>query len=213
MGGGANPDFNLRRFNVEVQAEYKSMGIFTNRYQTIKRTMVHPSGRKLPLLKGRGLQVKNVGPVLLRLCERYFNMSDPIHTLIIDGLRQSIHVETILSKCSDEYKLPAADAAELNQCIIEFCRINCTCVRHFHYQEPSVNLFAYTMKSHSVMHIGILSKWINPSLGTCYSGETLMPICKKLVRSSASANSPQMASRNAMITYVRGFELSILPQK
>jgi hypothetical protein len=197
---GVNPDRNLRLLFEEIVAIYKHLKI-TDRYHTLKHSMIHPNGKKLPQLKGRGAQVKQMGPVLLLLFEKYMDKGNPCHVLVLRGLKHSVRIDELLDSTAVEYRLPLRDAQEVKQHCFEFCRVNATLITHFHKQAPPVNLFNFTIKAHYLMHLGLVADYIHPSLGSCYQGETLMQLAKKLVRSSANGSQPILATNTALLKY------------
>ena len=50
---------------------------------------------------------------------------------------------------------------------------------------------------------------MNPTLGSCYSGEDFMKTFKRIIVSSAASTGPEKASLKAMEKYVRGLALDL----
>ena len=92
----------------------------------------------------------------------------------------------------------------------EFCRVNATLVLTFHRATPSVALFNCTMENHYLMHLGVAARYINPLVRSCYQGETLMQVAKKMVKASAGGSSLAHKTNAAMLkySYALGFDLA-----
>ena len=66
------------------------------------------------------------------------------------------------------------------------------------------------MKNHYLMHLGVAARYINPLIGSCYQGETLMQVAKKMVKVSAGGSSLTHGTNAAMLkySYALGFDLA-----
>ena len=106
--------------------------------------------------------------------------------------------------------LPPAAAKEVDDLRFEFCRVNATLILTFHRATPSVALFNCTMENHYLMHLGVAARYINPLIGSCYQGETLMQVAQKMVKVSAGGSSLTHGANVAMRKYscALGFDLA-----
>ena len=104
----------------------------------------------------------------------------------------------------------AAAAKDLEDMCFDFCGVNATLVLTFHRATPPLALFNCTMKFHYLMHLGLACRYINPLAGSCYQGETLMQLAKKMVKASAGGSSLTHGTNAAMLkySYALGFDLA-----
>ena len=60
------------------------------------------------------------------------------------------------------------------------------------------------------MHLGLACRYINPLAGSCYQGETLMQLAKKMVKASAGGSSLTHGINASMskYSYALGFDLA-----
>ena len=79
----------------------------------------------------------------------------------------------------------------------------------FTYTRPR-RLFKLTIKAHAIGHIALYSRFFNPRLAICYSGEDYMKHCKSLVQSAIRGNNPRRGSNKTLIkmTYALHVEWS-----
>ena len=138
-----------------------------DRYHELKQSMIHPNGKTFPQLKGRGPQVKQLGPVLIKVFEKNMVAEDAVQQLALWGLKCSVRIDEVLDANQGLFVLPLAAAKEVEDMCFEFCRVNATLVLTFHRATPSVALFNCTMKNHYLMHVGVAARYINPLIGSC----------------------------------------------
>ena len=65
-------------------------------------------------------------------------------------------------------------------------------------------LFNFTIKFHYLAHIAFYSRYFNPRLAWCYSGEDFMQKVKRIVAACAPATSAQLVPTKAMAKYASG---------
>ena len=200
MNDGADPDRNLQYLFGEIKAEYRKQKV-RSRYTVLTRTMVHPASKKIPQLKGKGATIKSLGPVLSVIFARKMDTESHIHVLILQGIKLSTRIDTILDDHQGFYRLPTRVAKTFQTACFDFCRTGAALVKHFHKLTPPVALFNYTIKNHYVMHMGLVAQFINPSLGSCYQGEGLMQVIKQIIKASANGATPKLAANTAIKKY------------
>ena len=202
-----SPDANLNRLNLEVRAEYRELKV-ENRYTIITHNVVHPPSSKLPLLKGKASYIRDIILPLLNIAKRLLPLDKPEHRDMIDGLAASHRIEVILTEHKMHPKLPDNVQIEFRKCCFTFCQCQDALIRKFH---PEATLFNTTMKSHYLMHLGLLASYINPQQGSCWAGEDLMQVVRRLVLSSAPGLNPAGSQLKAMQKYARAmnFEFTV----
>ena len=95
MQGGVNPDDNLDVVWDDISSIYTDEHT-RDRYHELKQSMIHPNGKKLPQLKGRGAQVKQLGPVLIKVFEKHMVADDVVQQLALRGLKCSVRIDEVL---------------------------------------------------------------------------------------------------------------------
>lgn len=200
INDGINPDANLQTLWQDIANLYKKFGA-KDRSTTMRHTMALPQGAKLPHLKGKGGTIKQFGPVLEHIFLKYMQAGNVLHALTTRGLRMSVRIDEILAENKHTYRLPPDEAKEFRKCCFDFCKVECALIKKFHRSDPAIPLFHYTIKSQGLMHLGVVAGYINPSMGSCYQGETLMRTAKRVVASSANGSAPLVAANNAIEKY------------
>lgn len=137
---------------------------------------------------------------------------DAVHELALRGLKCSVRIDEVLDANQGPYVLPPAAAKEVEDMCFEFFRVNATLVLTFHRATPAVALSNCTMENHYLMHVGVATRYINPLVGSCYQGETLMQVAKKMVKASAGGSSLTHGEKccNAQIWLRTGLRLGKL---
>ena len=162
---------------------------------------------KLPRLTVRGAQAKRLIPVLAHIVRTHKLEGNQQHLNILLALENSAEIDEILDRNSKEYKLPDAEADTLIRNGFEFCQMVTSLVQYYHANEK--NYFHMTIKTHWFLHFCLVARYINPTLGSCYSGEDYMKVIKRLIVSSAASTGPEKACIKAMDKYVRGLTLDL----
>lgn len=76
---------------------------------------------------------------------------------------------------------------------------------------PGTPLFNVSIKTHFVLHMGLISSFINPGLGSCWMGEDLMRTARSLIASSSTRMCADGVQLKAMDRHVHalGFDLQV----
>ena len=140
------------------------------------------------------------------LSESTWWKGNPQHLDRLLALENNAKVDNILDRNSKLYKLPDAGADALIKNGFELCQMVTKLVQHFH--PLGKNYFHMTINTHCVLHFCLSSSYINPLLGSCFSGEDFIKVIKITV-SCTAATGPEKASLKAMEKYVRGLALDL----
>ena len=67
----------------------------------------------------------------------------------------------------------------------------------------------FTENAHLLLHMALFSGYVNPDLGSCYMGEELMAVIRRIVASSGRDSKPITACNVALRKYVRGVGMDL----
>ena len=123
------------------------------------------------------------------------------------GLQLSITIDELIHSHTGEYVLPPNIGRKVRKCCFEFNQTVTWLIQKLH---PGVQAFHYTIKSHYLLHMGLVSEYINPELAACDQGEDLMKVVKRLIGMCTRASPGHVAARTAMKRYVHGLGLDLL---
>ena len=104
---------------------------------------------------------------------------------MVDGLDASARIDQTLKDYKSYYRFPPDVAERFRQDCFQFAQCQNALIHHYH---PDVPLFNVTPKTHYVLHLGLIAKYINPGLGSCWAGEDLMQTARKLWQASCIGN-------------------------
>lgn len=74
----------------------------------------------------------------------------------------------------------------------------------------AVLLFHLTIKYHYLLHIGKIAKYMNPRLGWCYQGESLMHRVRILVQGSCHGVAPEKLGDKVIKKYCQGLAMLLV---
>ena len=168
--------------------------------------MIQRSAAKVPQLKLRGNQMKRLAPIIRRMWVAHMDPLKGEHRNIKLALDDCIRIDEILDEHRDLVALPPDAATELRKHCFQFCQMETALIEHFH---PDENLFNYTIKSHHLLHIGLIGAYINPTLGACHHVEDLMKLVKRLVCTSVGGVGALLSVKIGMQKYVRGLTMDL----
>ena len=200
---------NLATIWSSIKTFYRANGTKTQ-FQNMKLTMFQNPG-KFPRLKGRGAEIRHLGPALLHVFCEHMVADNRQHRQIKLALELNVRIESIFDDFALEYALPPhASASLLEACYGVTCLVTLL-GRHFH--EQGVFLFNFTIKSHYLLHIGLISKYMSPRLGWCYKGEDFMQVMKRIIAASCRGTSPAQITTKVMRKYVQGLHIAFRPDQ
>ena len=183
-GGPSTPDQKLTLLLTEMKVEYKRMKT-TTRYNKITHNMIHPPSKQLPQLKGKAAEIKDLVPVIAVILRRRMDPNNEQERDMVDGLDASARIDQTLKDYKSYYRFPPDVAERFRQDCFQFAQCQNALIHHYH---PDVPLFNVTPKTHYVLHLGLIAKYINPGLGSCWAGEDLMRVARKLWQASCIGN-------------------------
>lgn len=122
-------------------------------------------------------------------------------------LQMACQQESIITDHRHLYKWPANISDIYLKSINVFVQAVQSLGHHFHPRGKF--LFHTTIKSHYMLHIGLIAQQMNPTLGWCFSGETMMKKVKDLCVSCHRGSPPIVASRKVMAKYCHALGLSL----
>ena len=175
-----------------------------NRFSNMKLSMYWQGGNKFPRLKGKARECKNIGMPLLNIFEAHYDRRSWEQRKIRLAIKMSILIESILDDNKDEYRLSETNAKKFLDAVHSMNCLTTELGNFFHSQRPHIELFNYTIKNHYLIHIALMSKYLNPSLVWCYQGEDFVGRMKILVQQCIKALPAHKVFNKAMQKYVHG---------
>ena len=148
-----DPEKNLTQIWKDIQELYEELGVDC-RYGQMRMTMFTSSSQ--PKMKGKAAEIKDLGPVLVKLWQRYFNSRLEVHRQILAVLEASAHLDNILREHPSDFVLPDAAADDLISTGFIMCSIWYAAFQHF--KALDMPLFGLTAKAHLLLHCCLLSK-------------------------------------------------------
>jgi hypothetical protein len=179
----------------------------TCKFQNMKLSMfsdIKSPGRHFPKLKGRAIEVRNLGAALLHVCKQKLSESI-VHTQVILALQASVRMDQILDEHAGCIMLSADGADEYEKSGFTF--LACVTAVADHHHSRGVRLFNITIKFHYLAHAARFARYLNPRLGWNYSGEDFMAKVKKLVGSCVKGTAPHLISARFFQKYTIGMHL------
>ena len=200
---------NLEQVWLEIKAAYKDMRI-SSQFQNMKLSMFE-RGERFPMLKGKGAEVRHLGRPLLRVFQQHMDAETRQHKQIKMALDFSVQIEEILDVHEDLYALPTDAAKELSDACYAFCGLVTAIGRHYH--DAGIQYFNFTIKSHYLLHIALLSMVVNPRLAWCYKGEDFMQIVQKIIAASVRGTPAYSVEAKTLRKYANGLNLKFRPEE
>ena len=199
------PKENLDNLWIDIQAEY-AVQRTQHRYTVLTLRMIQSSKSPLPQLSGRGSVIKDFVPVLAKIAEKHLNQRLPQHRYMLVGLHASRDLDKILDSHRRDFILPPLAAKEFQDGCHLFCQCTAALIRCYH---PSTPAFHYTEKFHLLLHLAACSRYVNPDFGSCYQGEELMAIVRRILAASSRASQPHVACNTGMARYTDGLGMDL----
>ena len=106
---------------------------------------------------------------------------DPQHQQIQLALKLSARMEELILHNKDAMRFPDSVADEMVSAAKGYAQLNTALA--YHYNSEGRRLFDVTIKMHFLIHAAQNSRYLNPRLGWCYSGEDFMNKARQLARS------------------------------
>ena len=191
-----DPKNSLQTIWKDIVAEYKRQKT-TTRFGIITANMIQGQ-RKLPELRGKAAQLRSLMPVLLRVWTARMDERNAQHRDIRDGLAASSEIDRILHEHRGLPRFPPAVRVKFRKACFTYMQSQAALINFYH---PGTPLFNTAVKSHYILHLGLICEFINPSLGACWQGEDMMRVVRRLLQSCANGARPETAALNSMKKY------------
>ena len=189
----SSPDENVQQISAALRT-YWRINTTKGHYQNLKRSMFEGDPNGTPLLKGQAGEIKRIVKSLFDVWESWRSRSI-VDQQISLMLRKFIVLDDLLDEhCPIEHPTLPRNKQEIFE---KSCFDVLSCIQfinaHFarnpvHFEGNAKVLFNVTIKCHSLVHIALLSRKMNPRCGICYAGEDYMRFFKKIAQSSVRAN-------------------------
>ena len=144
---------NLEQLWEDIEEIYEYMGTQC-RYGHMRQTMF--TTKSAPKLQGRAAEIKDMGPVMVKLWEKYGNMKLAMHRQILIILKGSAHCDEILADHPSDYALPDEVADDLTATAHIYLSTWYEVSQHF--KDDDVPLFGITAKAHFLLHCCLNSR-------------------------------------------------------
>ena len=168
------------------------------------------SGEPFPQLKGKGIWIRNLGPSLLKVFERVMKPTDVEHRSARLALESLNKFDSIIDKHKGKNKIPADDADDLLKQARTFLLLNSALGHHYHRQ--AIRLFNTTIKFHILLHLAKQSRFLHPSKGWCYGGESFLKFVRNIVQRCALATKLHNVGNKSLECYVQGLHMTLSEQ-
>ena len=201
-----NPGDVLERIWTEMKAWY-SFHRVVDHFGKLKMSMFHDPAEphaKFPKLKGRAIEMRNLGKPLLECWMKHSDPANMQHKQIGLALKASCAIEDVLTANKGLPKLPTAAGEEIRKAGTVFLLMATALNNHFAVSRGE-KLFNITVKFHYLDHACDNAKGgLNPTLGWCYAGEDYMSKLKRLAASCMRGTGAQLISTKLMQKYSVG---------
>ena len=197
-----SPAENLKILWQWILRYYKKHKIIKNRYRALNKLTMFVKKKSYPKLRGKAVEIKNFGPVIVQVWKHFCNKKDKTHRMITALLETSAELDDILARYPTKagyFALPEAAGDEF----IEKCFLVGQLQKQLneHFKAAAIKIFNLTAKNHCMMHAALVSKLVHPGLVWCYQGEDFMKAVKRLVMSCVVGNNAFQAMSKATIHY------------
>ena len=176
------------------------------RFSDLRLSMYVPKAGDFPCLKGKGAEIKHFAAALHHTCSTLMDEGDEIHMQVKFLLLLVATMEAILDEHRDCYILPPLAQEQFEKCTQVFYQLNTALRGHLGSEQM---LFHHTIKQHYVLHLGLISRYINPGFGLCYKGEDMVHRVRNIVRSNYHGAAPHLVVDKTMRKYAVGLPMHL----
>jgi len=203
------PEENARTCGNYLKRFYKEKKIPSAYRYLTKISMFWREGR-FPKLRGKASEVRHLAKPLASLWRQHMNKNLLTHRQVDLYLRLNIQFESILGDHSRHFALPPAARTAFVDCAFSMMQLCSQLATHF--IDEAIPMFDMTSKVHMVVHIALLSKWINPRCAWCFRGEDMMQKVQFLLQSCVRGNHGALCFRTMVAHYRLGLHLLFMDQ-
>ena len=158
-------------------------------------------GGDYPRLKGKGYEIKELGPALSWLWKQRMDHDLLLHKQIALLLDTSVAMDMMLHESSTEtWRWSQEESAKFMGHVWRYVRLYATIAHHYLLQ--GLLLFNVTVKLHYLVHLGMRAKELSPRLAWCFAGEDFMQKMALLASSCVKGNRPHAVSCKMMQKYL-----------
>ena len=143
-----------------------------------------------PKLRGKAIEIRSFGPVILSLWEQFCNQELLMHRNILVLLKLNQQVDAMLEEHKAELAFPPEVARQFEKTIFAMGHLQLLVENHFLLEEGVPHLFTSTSKLHGLAHSALLSKYISPRMVWCFTGEDYMHHVQTLAQSCLAGTGP-----------------------
>lgn len=186
-----SPDANMSWLWAEIQRLYKQFDSHGH-FQYLNRISMfwRPKTKSLSL-RGKAAELRSLARPLLEVWAARMTPGIALHRKLHLLLKLNWKLEELLELNKFEVALGQADANAFRDAMTGFLLIQQELGQHFSEHQPK--LFSYTEKSHYLQHLALQSRYINPRLVWCFSGEDMQRRVQRLTASCARGQRPGQA--------------------
>ena len=169
-----------------------------------------------PSLKGRAAEIRHLVKPLLDACQQILKPDNRVHAQIILALTRMVEVEATLTRHRQLYAFTENVAKRFKRCCEDIISMNALLRRHFEgvlVNDKPCFLFHFTIKFHYALHIADISLYINPRLGWCYQGESLMHRVRILVQASCHGVPAHQLADKVLKKYCQGLAMLLVREQ
>ena len=166
---------------------------------------------RFPKLRGKAVEVRNLGPPLSKIWGELMNPALPLHLQVAFLLKSSVKLEKMLRDNKALFRYPAALSAEFLAEANKYLQLSSSVARS--YNEAGRRLFDITTKHHILWHAVASAQLLNPAKSWCYMGEDCMQHARRLAASSLRGTKPQRVGGKVLDKWARGFSFRFVPRK
>lgn len=199
------PDANMAAVWDRLLHHFRELGI-ADRYRQIHIGMLCQRSRpnsKFPKLRGKAVELKNLGAPLLCVWVEYMNHDSVVHRQIRLVLQSSVRMEEIVAENRHLYCFgPALHADLMRQC--ENFQLLSSALA-YHFNTAGTKVFNIVPKHHLLWHCCHQAGRLNPRLTWCFSGEDYMQHMRRLAQSVLRGTPAWMVSVKLSYKFVRGY--------
>ena len=145
---------------------------------------------------------------MVRVFSECMDTTDPRHRVVLLGLRATEKMERISHESRGSFRMTETESDAFRRSCLIYCQSITYLIGAY---TPGHAYFNWTPKSHLIMHYADCSQWIHPRLGSCYAGEELMGIVRRLVQGVARASKPLTASNTALHRWLHAMAIRMGP--
>ena len=145
---------------------------------------------------------------VVSICEKVLDDAVERNRPLMLALKATAQMERISFLSRDSYRMLPQQSEEYQNACSVYCQALTSLIRDF---VPEKAYFNFTPKSHIILHLADCSKYIHPRLGSCYAGEELMAIVRRLIQGVNRARKPISASNNALERWLHAMSYKLAP--